>query len=104
MSTLKSLKAAAAVLTSFSLISLAIAQSNPPTTANPNPATGAGQQSSQSTPMGSTGTQGNSNTGTPASSSDMGSSGSTSNSANPAAPAQSNAGASASRPPRADRN
>lgn len=36
---------------------LAFAQGNPPTTGPSNPAQGAGQQSSQSTPMGTTGTQ-----------------------------------------------
>lgn len=36
--------------------SLALAQGNPPTTSSPNPATGAGQQTQQNTPMGTTGT------------------------------------------------
>lgn len=35
---------------------LAMAQGNPPNTSSPNPATGAGQQTQQGTPMGATGT------------------------------------------------
>jgi hypothetical protein len=35
---------------------IAFAQGNPPTTASPNPATGAGQQSPAGGPMGATGT------------------------------------------------
>jgi hypothetical protein len=35
---------------------LAVAQGNPPNTTSPNPATGAGQQTQQGTPMGTTGT------------------------------------------------
>ena len=40
------------------VVSTAFAQGTPPTTATPNAATGAGQQSSQNTPMGTTGTAG----------------------------------------------
>jgi len=57
--TIKYLKMLSAVLATVSAMGVAVAQSNPPTTSNPNQATGAGQQSSQSTSMGSTGTQGN---------------------------------------------
>jgi hypothetical protein len=40
------------------------AQGNPPTTASPNPATAAGQQSPAGGPMGTTGTTPQNNTGT----------------------------------------
>ena len=49
-----------AVAIAFAGGGLAIAQSSPPTT-GPNPATASGQQSSQATPMGTTGTPGGSN-------------------------------------------
>lgn len=52
---LKGLLAAAA----FTVAGVAIAQSTPPNPAAKNPATGAGQQSSQTTPMGTTGTPNN---------------------------------------------
>lgn len=55
MSSLKILAAVAAAAT----VSLAFAQGTPPQPAT-NPAVGAGQQSTQSTPMGSTGTPGGS--------------------------------------------
>jgi|JI10StandDraft_1071094.scaffolds.fasta_scaffold569725_2 hypothetical protein len=51
---------AGAVAIAFAGGGLAIAQSSPPTT-GPNPATASGQQSSQATPMGTTGTPGGSN-------------------------------------------
>lgn len=57
---LKSLLTGVATL---ALAGAAVAQSTPPTTASPNAATGAGQQSTQNTPMGATGTPG-ANTGT----------------------------------------
>lgn len=47
---------AGAIAVAFAGGGLAIAQSNPPTTMGADPATAAGQQSSQNTPMGSTGT------------------------------------------------
>lgn len=47
---------AGAVAVAFAGGGLAIAQSNPPTTMGADPATAAGQQSTQATPMGSTGT------------------------------------------------
>lgn len=47
---------AGAIAVAFAGGGLAIAQSNPPTTMGADPATAAGQQSSQATPMGSTGT------------------------------------------------
>lgn len=50
---LKGLLAAAAAIT---VASAAIAQSTPPNPAAKDPAVGAGQQSTQSTPMGATGT------------------------------------------------
>lgn len=53
--TLKALVAAAAVTTT-----LAFAQGTPPNTAVANPAQGAGQRSTQNTPMGTTGTPGGS--------------------------------------------
>lgn len=88
----------------------AFAQGNPPTTASPNPATGAGQQTQQGTPMGSTGTltqnnsagtasSGSSSSTTAQGSGSMssGTGGSTSNSTTMAA-------ADPMRPARADRN
>lgn len=47
---------AGAIAVAFAGGGLAIAQSNPPTTMGADPATAAGQQSSQATPMGTTGT------------------------------------------------
>ena len=58
---------AGAVAIAFAGGGLAIAQSSPPTT-GPNPATASGQQNTQETPMGTTGTPGGSsmnNTQTP---------------------------------------
>ena len=55
MSSLKIL-AAAALAASFGL---AFAQGTPPSPSSPNPATGAGQRSTQNTPMGTTGIGGN---------------------------------------------
>jgi hypothetical protein len=54
-STIKGLLAG---LATVAVIGTALAQSNPPNPAVANPATGAGQQSSQGTPMGMTGTPG----------------------------------------------
>jgi len=51
-----SIKMAMAAVALTSAAGFAIAQGNPPTTSSPNPATGAGQQTQQSTPMGTTGT------------------------------------------------
>ena len=68
------LKTLLAGLATVAVVGTAIAQSNPPSTASPNAATGAGQQSSQNTPMGTTGTgTGASGTGTTGSGSTMGS-------------------------------
>ncbi len=47
---------AGAVAIAFAGGGLAIAQGNPPSTAPANPATAAGQQTQQNTPMGTTGT------------------------------------------------
>lgn len=52
----RSIKMAMAAVALTSAAGFAIAQGNPPTTNSPNPATGAGQQTQQSTPMGTTGT------------------------------------------------
>lgn len=104
MTASNSLKAFIAGFATVAVVGTAIAQSNPPSPANPNPATGAGQQSSQNTPMGSTGTQGA--TGTPqgntmgsgmnnSNNNTMGSGNSAGSSSGAAAPA---------RPARADRN
>jgi hypothetical protein len=70
--------------------SIATAQGNPPNTTSPNPATAAGQQTQQGTPMGTTGTP------TPAAAAPM-------NNAT-MAPAPSTGSAPAMRPARADRN
>ena len=51
-----SIKMAMAAVALTSAAGFAIAQGNPPTTSSPNPATGAGQQTQQNTPMGTTGT------------------------------------------------
>ncbi|MGA0572835.1 proteophosphoglycan ppg4 [Variovorax sp. VNK109] len=53
---------AGAVAIAFAGGGLAIAQGNPPSTAPANPATAAGQQSPQNTPMGTTGTPTNEGT------------------------------------------
>lgn len=49
----------------LALASAAIAQGTPPNAAVPNPATGAGQQSQQGTPMGTTGTPATNSGGAP---------------------------------------
>ena len=90
----------------------AIAQSTPPDPNAANPAVGAGQQSSQATPMGTTGTQagggtaasgtmstGTTNSGTVGSSTDTGSSQSMGSSTD-----TTTASASSTRAARADRN
>lgn len=56
MTASNALKSLLAGIATVAVVGTAIAQGNPPTTASPNPATGAGQQSSQNTPMGTTGT------------------------------------------------
>ncbi|MFN4119022.1 proteophosphoglycan ppg4 [Acidovorax sp.] len=53
-----SLKTVLASLAAVAVVGTAIAQGTPPTTATPDPATGAGQRSTQNTPMGATGTPG----------------------------------------------
>jgi hypothetical protein len=78
---------------------MAFAQGNPPTTASPNPATAAGQQTQQGTPMGTTGTPTGQSGGTMAApSTGMGTTTTTTTTPMPA-PAQ-----PAMRPARADRN
>ena len=52
----KTIRGAWAGLAALAIAGTAIAQSTPPNPAAKDPAVGAGQQSSQSTPMGSTGT------------------------------------------------
>ncbi|QGW80525.1 proteophosphoglycan ppg4 [Variovorax paradoxus] len=52
----RSIKMTMATIALTSAAGFAIAQGNPPTTGSPNPATGAGQQTQQNTPMGTTGT------------------------------------------------
>jgi hypothetical protein len=61
---------------------IAFAQGNPPTTASPNPATGAGQQSPAGGPMGATGTMPQSGTSGAAAPMSQGSTGTSSSSAN----------------------
>lgn len=51
-----SIKMAMAAIALTSAAGFAIAQGTPPNTTSPNPATAAGQQSQQNTPMGTTGT------------------------------------------------
>ena len=51
-----SIKMAMAAIALTSATGFAIAQGNPPNTSSPNPATAAGQQTQQNTPMGTTGT------------------------------------------------
>jgi|GEM_PF-3069762 len=83
MTASKQLKALIAGLATVAAVGTAIAQGTPPTANKADPAVGAGQQSSQQTPMGTTGVQAQSGTatsgssGTTGSSSTMGASGST---------------------------
>ncbi|MFN3437492.1 MAG: proteophosphoglycan ppg4 [Acidovorax sp.] len=58
MTASNTLKTLLAGLATVAVVGTAIAQGTPPTTASPNAATGAGQQSSQGTPMGTTGVGG----------------------------------------------
>lgn len=58
MTASKQLKGLLAGAAAVALIGTAMAQGNPPNPAVKNPAVGAGQQSSQQTPMGTTGTPG----------------------------------------------
>jgi len=106
MSASNSLKALLTGLATVAVVGTAIAQSNPPAPASPNPATGAGQQSSQNTPMGSTGTQGSTGNaaGTGASSAPGSSSGSTMGTGNTTGSSGSDMSTSTPRPARADRN
>jgi hypothetical protein len=100
-----SLKALLAGFATVALVGTAVAQSTPPTTANPNPATGAGQQSSQATPMGTTGTQ-TGGTMDPAASSSSGTSGAsgTTMGSGSSSGTMADNSAATSRPARADRN
>lgn len=106
-----SLKALLAGFATVALVGTAVAQSTPPTTSSPNPATGAGQQSTQNTPMGSTGTQagGGAASGTTAgsgasSSGTSGSTGSSMGSGTTSGSMSDSGAATTSRPARADRN
>lgn len=96
MTASNTLKTLLAGLATVAVVGTAMAQGTPPTTASPNAATGAGQQSSQGTPMGTTGVGGG-------------------GAATPAAPAaaatpptstttMSGTGGATTRPMRADRN
>lgn len=58
MTASNTLKTLLAGLATVAVVGTAMAQGTPPTTASPNAATGAGQQSSQGTPMGTTGVGG----------------------------------------------
>ncbi len=58
MTASNTLKTLLAGLATVAVVGTAIAQGTPPTTASPNAATGAGQQSTQGTPMGTTGVGG----------------------------------------------
>ena len=58
MTASNTLKTWLAGLATVAVVGTAMAQGTPPTTASPNAATGAGQQSSQGTPMGTTGVGG----------------------------------------------
>lgn len=58
MTASNTLKTLLAGLAAVAVVGTAMAQGTPPTTASPNAATGAGQQSSQGTPMGTTGVGG----------------------------------------------
>lgn len=58
MTASNTLKTMLAGLATVAVVGTAMAQGTPPTTASPNAATGAGQQSSQGTPMGTTGVGG----------------------------------------------
>lgn len=96
MTASNTLKTLLAGLATVAIVGTAVAQGTPPTTASPNAATGAGQQSTQGTPMGTTGVGGG-------------------GAATPAAPAaaatpptstttMSGTGGATTRPMRADRN
>lgn len=101
-------------LAAVAIAGSAIAQSTPPNPAAKDPAVGAGQQSSQTTPMGSTGTpSGGSTAASPSTSgsttagstgSATTSSGSTSMGASGSASTDTSASTSGSRTARADRN
>lgn len=56
------IKGVLAGLAAIAIAGTALAQSNPPNPSSKDPAAGAGQQSTQTTPMGSTGTPANSGT------------------------------------------
>ena len=58
MTASNTLKTLLAGLATVAVMGTAMAQGTPPTTASPNAATGAGPQSSQGTPMGTTGVGG----------------------------------------------
>jgi hypothetical protein len=115
MSAKTSVKGMLAGLAALAIAGTALAQGNPPNPAVKDPAVGAGQQSSKTTPMGTTGTPagGSAAAGSTGSSSTMGASGttpSTSSSSSSATPADTSASTSAStdttssRRARADRN
>lgn len=107
MTASNALKTLFAGLATVAVVGTAVAQGTPPTTASPNAATGAGQQSSQNTPMGTTGTAGGSAgaTGAAAGSTTAPSSpsGSTMGSGS-STDTMSGSGGTTARPARADRN
>jgi hypothetical protein len=94
-------------LAAVAISGAALAQSTPPNPAAKDPAVGAGQQSTQSTPMGTTGTPSNSGSAT-GSSSTMGASGSTSSSTSATTDSSMSSGSTAAntttRATKADRN
>ena len=107
------LKGLLAGLAAVAIAGAAIAQSTPPNPAAKDPAVGAGQQSTQTTPMGSTGTPSGGSTaaGASGSSTTSGStaaspstSGSTTMGASGSATTDTSASSSGSRTARADRN
>ena len=105
------LKGLLAGLAAVAIAGSAIAQGNPPNPAVKDPAVGAGQQSSQTTPMGSTGTPAGGSTAAGTSGSTSGSTtagsstgSSTTMGASGSASTDTSASTSSSRTARADRN
>jgi hypothetical protein len=98
---LKSLLAGAAAI---AVIGTAIAQGTPPNPNVTNPPVGAGQQSSQGTPMGTTGVQGAGTGAATGSSATMGATSGSTSGSTMGATSDTTTAASDSRPMRADRN
>lgn len=101
MTASKQLKALLAGFATVAVVGTAVAQGNPPNPNKADPAVGAGQQSSQQTPMGTTGTQASGNatatsgaSGTTGSSATMGAAGSTGSTASTPATSGSTSGSS----------